>query len=148
MDQNSMYSPSFEYISPDRNKTKIKTFVIASVVLGGLVFYALTNMWLYRLGQMSVNTGGTSTMLDKLQGYMSSSSSDVLGESQVRDQLSRPPSQGSTFNSIKKAIITACDPSGKCNSYSNPAAAGCPITFTDTTCNNLCSDPAKRCRDY
>ena len=148
MDQNSRYSPSFEYISPDRNKGKIKTFVIASLVLGGIASYALTNIWLYKLGQLTANTAGTTTIINKLQGYLPSSSPDVLGESQVRNQPSKTPSQGSTFTSIKKGVTTACDPSGKCNSYSNPTAAGCPTTFTDTTCNNLCSDPAKRCRDY
>lgn len=148
MDQNSMYSPSFEYISPDRNKKKIKIFVIVSLLLGGLSFYALTNMWLYKLGQMSVNTKGNSTTLDKRQGYLPSSSPDVLGESQILNPSSQPPIKSSSFQSIKKVMTTACDPSGKCNSYSNPAAAGCPINFTDTTCNNLCNDLAKRCRDY
>lgn len=150
-----MYSPSFEYINPDRNKRKIKTFVIASVVLGGLACYALVNVWLYRLGQLTANTAGSTTIMNKLQGYLPSSP-DVLGESQTRDPSvetgqkspSRPASQGSTFQSIKKVMTTACDPSGKCNNYSNPTAAGCPMTFTDTTCNNLCTDPTKRCKDY
>lgn len=156
MDQTNMYSPSFEYINPDRNKRKIKTFVIAGVMLGGLACYALVNVWLYRLGQLTANTASSTTIINKIQGYVPSSSPDVLGESQTRDpsfgtsqkNSSQPPPQSSTFQSIKKVMTTACDPSGKCNNYSNPTAAGCPVAFTDTTCNNLCSDPAKRCRDY
>ncbi len=39
----------------------------------------------------------------------------------------------------------ACDPNGICNSYSNPGASGCPITFAASNCNNACGDPGNRC---
>lgn len=39
----------------------------------------------------------------------------------------------------------ACDPSGICNSYGDPVASGCPITFAATNCNNACDNPANRC---
>lgn len=39
----------------------------------------------------------------------------------------------------------ACDPGGICNSYGDPVASGCPVTFAQTNCNNACSDPANRC---
>ncbi len=40
----------------------------------------------------------------------------------------------------------ACDSAGNCNSYLDPAAFGCPITFKDRYCENKCSDPSLRCR--
>lgn len=39
----------------------------------------------------------------------------------------------------------ACDPNGICNSYGNPVASGCPITFQAENCNNACGNPANRC---
>jgi len=39
----------------------------------------------------------------------------------------------------------ACDPSGICNSYGDPVASGCPITYAASNCNNACDDPANRC---
>lgn len=39
----------------------------------------------------------------------------------------------------------ACDPNGICNSYSDPVASGCPITYQATNCNNACGVPANRC---
>lgn len=39
----------------------------------------------------------------------------------------------------------ACDPNGICNSYGDPVASGCPVTFARTDCNNACGDPANRC---
>lgn len=39
----------------------------------------------------------------------------------------------------------ACDPSGICNSYANPAGSGCPITFNQSDCYNTCTNPANRC---
>ena len=114
---------------------KTKTFVLASFVLLAIVGYALTNIWAYKLGQSSVNTAMTTT--------------NVLGESQTIEPSVPPRFSTITKPSLPaKPTITACDPSGKCNSYGNPSAAGCPVTFTDTTCDNLCSDPSKRCRDY
>lgn len=39
----------------------------------------------------------------------------------------------------------ACDPSGICNSYSDPVGSGCPVTYQDNNCNNACGIPANRC---
>jgi len=39
----------------------------------------------------------------------------------------------------------ACDPNGICNSYGNPVASGCPVTYQASNCNNACSDPENRC---
>lgn len=39
----------------------------------------------------------------------------------------------------------ACDQSGACNVYSDPEAAGCPISFAQSDCQNVCSNPAYRC---
>lgn len=39
----------------------------------------------------------------------------------------------------------ACDPEGACNSYADPEVAGCPISFAQTNCQNVCSNPAYRC---
>lgn len=39
----------------------------------------------------------------------------------------------------------ACTPGGQCNIYADPEGSGCPVTFSDPTCNNACSDPANRC---
>lgn len=44
----------------------------------------------------------------------------------------------------------ACTPAGTCNSYGNPVASGCPITYTDPDCRNSqgvnqCQFPANRC---
>lgn len=39
----------------------------------------------------------------------------------------------------------ACDPQGTCNSYSDPTAAGCPITFSASNCENRCGNPALQC---
>ena len=39
----------------------------------------------------------------------------------------------------------ACDAQGTCNAYSDPQAAGCPISFAQTDCQNVCSNPAYRC---
>ncbi len=39
----------------------------------------------------------------------------------------------------------ACDPSGICNSYGDPIASGCPVTYNQSDCNNACGNPANRC---
>lgn len=40
----------------------------------------------------------------------------------------------------------ACDPSGMCNIYNDPAGSGCPVTFSDpVVCQNACANPANRC---
>jgi len=39
----------------------------------------------------------------------------------------------------------ACSPSGTCNFYNNPIAAGCNLSFAADNCNNLCSNPAVWC---
>lgn len=39
----------------------------------------------------------------------------------------------------------ACDPNGICNSYGNPAGAGCPVTYNQPDCYNMCGNPANRC---
>lgn len=39
----------------------------------------------------------------------------------------------------------ACDPNGICNSYGDPVASGCPVTYAASNCNNACGDPANRC---
>lgn len=39
----------------------------------------------------------------------------------------------------------ACDPSGTCNSYSNPQAAGCPLSFPQSNCQNRCGNPSLWC---
>lgn len=39
----------------------------------------------------------------------------------------------------------ACDANGTCNVYADPEAAGCPISFAQTDCQNVCSNPAYRC---
>lgn len=43
----------------------------------------------------------------------------------------------------------ACSPAGVCNSYTNPTASGCPVSFADPNCMNggvfLCDTPANRC---
>ena len=39
----------------------------------------------------------------------------------------------------------ACTPNGICNSYGNPEAAGCPVTYAQSNCNNACGDPGNRC---
>lgn len=42
--------------------------------------------------------------------------------------------------------LNACAPGGFCSSYSDPVAAGCPITFADSHCNNACGNPANWCQ--
>lgn len=39
----------------------------------------------------------------------------------------------------------ACDPQGICNSYSDPDAAGCPLSFSSSNCDNRCSNPVLWC---
>ena len=39
----------------------------------------------------------------------------------------------------------ACDPTGVCNIYADPIAAGCPIAWDDPNCFNLCGNPANWC---
>ncbi len=40
----------------------------------------------------------------------------------------------------------ACDPSGQCNIYADPAGSGCPVVYSDATlCQQACSNPANRC---
>ncbi len=39
----------------------------------------------------------------------------------------------------------ACDPNGICNSYSDPVASGCPVTYQASNCNDACGNPANRC---
>lgn len=44
----------------------------------------------------------------------------------------------------------ACTPAGTCNSYGNPGASGCPVTFSDPDCRNAqgvdqCQFPQNRC---
>lgn len=113
----------------------MKTFAIASLVLVVITAYVFTNIWVYKLGQASINAPSTITKTP--------TSSDVLGESQ-----SIVPPRFSNIVPSTPTLTTACDPSGKCNNYSDPKSAGCPVTFTNTSCDNLCSDPSKRCRDY
>lgn len=44
------------------------------------------------------------------------------------------------------AGVYACDPTGACNQYEDPASAGCPISFgDDQTCQNSCGMLANRC---
>lgn len=47
-----------------------------------------------------------------------------------------PPSQPGQY---------ACDPNAICNSYGDPVASGCPVTYQAENCNNACGDPANRC---
>lgn len=41
----------------------------------------------------------------------------------------------------------ACTPGGICNNYGNPDAHGCPASWAEANCQNMCSDPAMRCAD-
>ena len=50
--------------------------------------------------------------------------------------LTPPPPPGGNY---------ACSPSGQCNVYADPDAAGCPVAYTDSNCLNQCGDPANRC---
>lgn len=68
----------------------------------------------------------------------------------------KEPSTVELHNSQQKKYITptptpdpqtyACDSAGNCNSYLDPEAFDCPITFKDRYCENKCSDPSLRCR--
>ncbi len=33
----------------------------------------------------------------------------------------------------------ACDPAGQCNSYADPVASGCPMSFFESNCQNRCA---------
>ena len=63
--------------------------------------------------------------------------------------VSPPPSPTPTPSPSSSPTPTpgnyACDPQGICNYYNDPAAANCPVTFADPTCNNACNDPNNRC---
>lgn len=39
----------------------------------------------------------------------------------------------------------ACTPGGVCNNYGNPAAFGCPQSWAEPDCQNMCGNPALRC---
>ncbi|MBI4066481.1 hypothetical protein HY411_02080 [Candidatus Gottesmanbacteria bacterium] len=120
------------------------TFIIASLSLVGLVCFVFLNIWLYKQGQMSA---GTTVLLQHTP-------SNVLGETQTRvsptGDVTTPVNSFDNLTAVKPFHqgANACDPSGKCNNYSDPQAAGCPVTFTDARCGNRCTDPKTRCRDY
>ncbi|MEK7577690.1 MAG: hypothetical protein AAB492_03700 [Patescibacteria group bacterium] len=39
-----------------------------------------------------------------------------------------------------------CDPLGFCNLADDKGKAGCPVTFADPKCLNICDDVSKRCK--
>lgn len=41
--------------------------------------------------------------------------------------------------------LFACTPGGQCNAYADPPGSGCPVSFSEPTCNNACGNPANRC---
>jgi prepilin-type N-terminal cleavage/methylation domain-containing protein len=64
----------------------------------------------------------------------------------LNPDVTPPPPDASTAPAPSAGPGTyACDPTGVCNSYSDPEAHGCPVTFDDNTCNNACDNPANWC---
>ena len=75
---------------------------------------------------------------------------------EIKKIETKEPSTIELHNSQQKKYIApsptpdpqtyACDPAGNCNSYQNPTAAGCPITFNNNSCDNKCYDLSIRCQ--
>lgn len=86
---------------------------------------------------------------------LSSESPDLQGPTLHQDANTNKPIPPTPSTQKEKYIppsptpdlqTYACGAGGVCNSYQDPVAADCPITFKDRHCENKCGDPSFRCR--
>lgn len=133
---------------------------VVAIVLGIVAFgaYVSLNMWLFTLGKVQQNADNHTDVPFSTQ---TGTGATVLGESRERPAQPTPtrlplPNASSSFRPVLNPSQTisssssglyACDSTGMCNLYKNPASAGCPVTFSDPRCLSQCSNSKNQCKE-